>query len=164
MKRGQIVGRQFVIIGSWIVLFITLAFAFIMQSYAQSGGYQLGAFETTSAPATLSTYLRQSVTLNGAQVPLAELIAWSVTTKNYDALTKETDAFLKKVSDADRVRIVLTLPNGETKEFGEETNYGETTVSSSSATAKIPLPNGESVQVQYIASMTRAIEVGEGGI
>jgi|GEM_PF-4447083 len=145
MSRGQILGRQFIIIGSWIVLIITVALAFILQGL--SGGASdeaLKVAKTTDAQYTLAAYLHQTVTLNGQQVPMAEALVYYALMQDRKRFEESAAKFFALHANAEWHALTLKFPDGTAWETGVRQG-----AFIRGASTKIPLPDGKLLELEY---------------
>lgn len=144
MKRGQILSRQFIIIASWIVLLVALAIVFIFQSLSNPDTQDtLRVCSATSAPTILSAYLRQTTTINGQDVPMAEALAFYVMTNDEKAFQASGDAFFAAQTKP-LVYLEITLPDGKKWTAGKKGGY------LGSAKTTLPLPDGKTFMIEYV--------------
>jgi hypothetical protein len=166
MKRGQIGARLLIILASWVVLIVFSGALLIYQQYTQPTPPSTAQLARgTAAQASLASYLRQTVSLNGQSVPMAELIAASTLANDFTAVQTKTDAFLKGLRGGDLREIVITLPDGTKKEYGESLGFlarvgGAYDLESGRAEAQIPLPTGQSVTITYIEKEVNVAQTG----
>ncbi|HSU73179.1 MAG TPA: hypothetical protein VLJ21_05010 [Candidatus Binatia bacterium] len=157
MKRGQILGRQLVIIGSWVVLLITLAIVFLLQSFAATNTGALEATNTATASATLASYLRQTTTYNAQPVPMAEALAAQTMIQDEASFKKNAEQFLALVKSAESRALIVTIPGETIWTAGERQAVILTSVA-----VKIPRPDNKEIIVNYVESEAPPEDYGGG--
>ena len=152
MKKGQIAPRLLMLLFSWVMLIVALALMFFFQALDKDDSVALpGAVNSPNIEATLSGFLRQTVEINGENVPMAELLAMEAMLGKSDRTAEEANKFLAKIQTATKKQMIITLQDNTRLRYGARAAPGKGLLGRSrgSASTEIPLPDGTSLKIEY---------------
>ena len=163
MKRGQVAPRLLMIVFSWVILLSVLALMFILQSFADDPTPLPDAVDTPNMELNLATFLRQTTTFAGDNIPMAEFLAIAAMDGNEKGIKQEAESFLNRLEGGPRAQLVFTLPNGKVLTYGIEKVSGEEVKSRRSASTTIPLPDRTTITIEYKETDTKIASPDIGG-
>jgi hypothetical protein len=145
-RKGQIAPRLLMLIMSWVVLFLVLIVAYLLQ--AASNETQSPSLEAVMTgpqrAAHLSSYLRRPVEVGGEQSLMAERIAIAVMNNRPIDIATSTEDFVKNIPRARHQLFHLKIikPDKSEWDFGRELAWP-----TASSTSVLKLPDGREVKV-----------------